>query len=78
MKRRRLPVKVERSKSGALGKLCWKGHWSPVERQVNAWVIQGQWWSNEVRRHYIQLVTSNGVVEVYRDGDGWWLSSVLD
>lgn len=78
MNRRRLPVDVEMSREGTLERLRWKGQWTRVERRVTAWVIQGQWWSAEVRREYMRVLTTTGVVEVYREGDTWWLSHVLD
>ena len=78
MNRKRLPVEVVVSGNGALVRLHWKGRWTHVERRINAWVIQGQWWSDEVRREYMRVLTTIGVVEVYRQGDSWWLSRVLD
>ncbi len=78
MKRRRLPVKVERAENNAPAWLFWKGNRSQVECRMNAWVIQGRWWGDEVRREYVQLLTSLGAVEIYREANHWWLSRTLD
>ena len=78
MKGRPLPVEVLMSKKGVPARLRWKGEWVHVERRINAWVIQGVWWSDEVRREYVRVLTTIGAVEIYRQGDSWWLSRVLD
>ena len=78
MKAVRSPIEVITSPNGMPARLRLKGQWVPVERLITAWVIQGVWWSDEVRREYLRVLTSIGVVEVYREGDHWWLSRVLD
>jgi len=78
MKAIRSPIEVITSPNGAPARLRWKGEWVQVERRINAWVIQGVWWSDEVRREYMRVLTTIGAVEIYRQGNSWWLSRVLD
>ncbi len=78
MNRKRLPVEVVAAENGLPTRLRLKGRWLPIEQQITSWVIQGQWWSSEVRREYIRVLTSIGTAEVYREGGNWWLSRVLD
>lgn len=78
MNPKRLPVEVIASGNGSPARLRLKGHWAPIEQHIASWVIQGQWWSDEVHREYMRVVTSIGAAEVYREGGSWWLSRVLD
>ena len=78
MKAIRSPIEVITSPNGVPARLRWKGEWVQVERRINAWVIQGVWWSDEVRREYMRVLTTIGAVEIYRQGDSWWSSRVLD
>lgn len=78
MNRKPSPVEIIASRNGAPARLRLKGQWVQVERRITSWVIQGGWWSDEVRREYMRVLTSLGAVEVYREGDNWWLSRILD
>ena len=78
MNRKQLPVEVIASGNGSPARLRLKGQWVQIESQIASWVIQGVWWSDEVHREYMRVLTSIGAVEIYRQGDTWWLSRVLD
>lgn len=48
-------------------------------RQLNDfWILQGRWWAREERRVYFRAETPRGLVELYRSGDGWTLSRLMD
>lgn len=49
-----------------------------VKQRLDFWVVQTNWWGNEVRRVYLLLDTSGGMVEVFVDGDRWWLHRLQD
>lgn len=45
---------------------------------VDFWIVQSRWWATEERRIYFRLWTDRGTIEVYRSGDSWVLSKILD
>jgi hypothetical protein len=55
-----------------------RGRWLPVLDVVDAWVIQGRWWSREERRLYVRLRTIPGTYDLcYRDGR-WEVAGTVD
>lgn len=55
-----------------------RGRWLPVLDVVDAWVIQGRWWSQEERRLYTRLRTHAGTFDLcYRMGR-WHLEGAVD
>lgn len=55
----------------------------PPRRVVNVldrWRHTGHWWEpREVRRHYYLLELDDGAqLELFREGDGWWVARVSD
>lgn len=49
-----------------------------VRELLDVWVVQGQWWSDEQKRVCFRLRTDRGIVEIYRSGERWVLSKVMD
>jgi hypothetical protein len=50
-----------------------------VARILDDWDYVGRWWEREVRRHYLLLETDEGrTLELYREGEAWWLSRLSD
>ncbi|WP_022799556.1 hypothetical protein [Thermus islandicus] len=48
-------------------------------RLLDAWRAGGRWWLGEEGRDYFLLEVAGGLVlEVFREGEGWVLSRVLD
>lgn len=70
-------VMVE-TRGGRPTRLRLRGRWLPVLDVVDAWVIQGRWWSREERRLYVRARTPAGTYDVcYRQGR-WELAAVVD
>ena len=78
MKYKRARVEIAVSADGRMKHLRWNSRRVDIKQQVNTWVIQGYWWREEIRREYVQLHTSGGMVEIYREEGIWWLSRMLD
>lgn len=57
---------------------CWRGRLFEVERVLEQWSARGTWWGREDRRDYFLLMTTTGVMEIYRGTDGWMLSRIYD
>lgn len=53
------------------------GRLQVIER-LDFWVVQTAWWAGEVKRVYLRLRTSGGVVDVYCEDGEWWLGRVMD
>ncbi len=49
-----------------------------VREPLDVWVVQGRWWGEEEKRVFFRLRTDRGEVEVYRSGERWVLSKVMD
>lgn len=49
-----------------------------VHRRLDFWRVRTRWWSNEVSRVYLLLETSGGIVEVFVDGEEWFMRRVMD
>lgn len=50
-----------------------------VARVLDDWDYVGRWWADEVRRRYRLLEGDGGrVLEVYEEGDAWWVSRASD
>lgn len=45
---------------------------------IDFWIVQSRWWATEERRIYFRLWTDRGTIEVYRSGDTWVLTKILD
>jgi hypothetical protein len=48
--------------------------WCRVERVVNRWVVDTDWWRRPVRREYLRCLLADGeCCEIYHDlDDGGW------
>lgn len=55
-----------------------RGRWLPVLDVVDAWVIQGRWWSREERRLYARLRTPAGTFDLCHREGRWELAAVVD
>lgn len=49
-----------------------------VRNLLDAWVVQGKWWSDEERRVCFRVATDGGIMEIYRSGDEWRLARLED
>jgi hypothetical protein len=72
-----LPVEVECREGRPLW-VRFRGK-RPVVRLLDAWRVGGRWWLGEGGRDYFLLeVAGELVLEVFREGERWVLSQVLD
>ena len=49
--------------------------WRPVERILDAWRIDDEWWRERsiARRYFLLLLDDSAIVSLYQDeGDGCW------
>jgi hypothetical protein len=66
------------TRDGRPSRVRLRGRWLPVLDVVDAWVIQGRWWSREERRLYVRLRTILGTYDLcYREGR-WELAGAVD
>ena len=74
------PINVELEGAGRYRPHTLHTHLGPlhVRSRLDFWVVQTKWWGGEIRRVYLLLETSEGIVEVYTDGEGWWLWRIED
>lgn len=77
MKHVMAPIEVE-VKEGRPVRVRYERGTYIVRRILDTWVVEGRWWACEVRRYYFRLLTDRGTLDVYRSGEGWVLSRVLD
>ncbi len=77
LKRRFEPVEVEVAKGWPVF-VNWNGRKHRVQNMIDVWVVQGKWWADEERRVYFRVATTGGTFDIFRSGDDWVLSKVLD
>lgn len=54
-------------------------HRCPVVRVLDRWRYDGRWWEHEVHRDYLLLELRGGsVVELFREGEAWWVARAND
>lgn len=54
-------------------------HQRPVARVLDRWRYDGRWWEREVHRDYLLLeLRGGGAVELFREGDAWWVARAND
>lgn len=53
---------------------------SRVLSVIDSWCYDGRWWeAEELHRDYFFVELEGGVrVELYREGEGWWVARVSD
>jgi hypothetical protein len=50
-----------------------------VARVLDRWRYDGRWWEREVHRDYLLLeLRGGGAVELFREGDAWWVARAND
>lgn len=77
MKLLSLPVQVDAPR-GRPQQIRWNDRVVRVRQLADFWVLQSRWWAREERRVYFRADTPRGLVELYRSGDAWTLSRIMD
>ena len=75
------PIKVHLSKSSALTAFIWKKRLYRVNEIINWWREPSDWWNSQAMRLFVRLNathSSTGTYELYKMGDEWFLSRILD
>jgi hypothetical protein len=50
-----------------------------IVAELDRWEYVSGWWAREVRRSYRLLESDRGGwIELYREGDGWWVARASD
>lgn len=50
-----------------------------MTRVLDRWRYDGRWWEGEIHRDYFLLELHGGaVIELYREGDAWWVARASD
>lgn len=61
-----------------LREIRWRKRVFRVSEILERWVSQSKWWADEERRFYLRVLTSAGVLEIYRCGERWVLSRIME
>ncbi|MBX7214047.1 MAG: hypothetical protein K1X39_08570 [Thermoflexales bacterium] len=71
-----LPIQVETlDEQGAPRAFGWRGRNWTVERVVQRWMIDTDWWSERgrLRRFYVAVITREGLLcALFHDPEGGW------
>ena len=67
-------------RGGVPQQLVWRGRAYRVLRPTARWVVRGHWWTTEVQRHYVSVVTDGGYFILYHDAHAaqWYLALEQD
>jgi hypothetical protein len=72
-----LPVRVETAAAQPLA--VWWGYRRKVVAVLDSWSSSGRWWQGELpREHYRLLLFREVTVEIYQQGEEWYLLRVAD
>ena len=71
------PIEVTPSQ-GRPDTIRWRRRTYCVEKILDFWIAQSRWWDREERRLYFLIQTNHSIMEIYRLGDSWTLSRLVD
>ena len=71
------PIEVTPSR-GQPDAIRWRKRTYRVEKILDYWIAQNKWWDREEKRVYLLLQTDGSTMEVYRVGNSWTLSRLVD
>ena len=77
MKAYREPIEVTPSRGQPIA-IRWRHRTYRVEKILDFWIAQNKWWEREEKRIYLLLQTDHSTMEVYRVGNSWTLSRLVD
>jgi hypothetical protein len=75
------PVKVLQNKGSMMTAFIWRKRTYRVQEIVSWWREPSDWWHGKAMRLFIRVNaqnTSTGTYELYKLGEQWFLSRVLD
>ena len=75
------PIKVNRNKDSTLAAFIWRKRLYRVLEVINWWREPPDWWNGKEMRIFVRVnarYSSTGSYELYRLGDEWFLSRILD
>jgi len=75
------PVKVHQNKGSMITAFIWRKRLYRVLEVIGWWREPSEWWNAKATRLFIRVNAKNsstGTYELYRLGEQWFLSRVLD
>ena len=75
------PVKVHQNKESMITAFIWRKRLYRVLEVIGWWREPSEWWNAKTMRLFIRVNAKNsstGTYELYRLGEQWFLSRVLD
>ena len=75
------PVKAHTDKESSLTAFIWRRRLYRVVEVHDWWWEPSEWWNGQAARFFVRVNARNsseGVYELYRLGEQWFLSRVLD
>ena len=75
------PIKVHKKKDSTITAFIWRKRIYRVLEVIHWWREPSKWWNEEAIRHFVRVTAKNsrtGIYELYKLGEEWFLSRVLD
>jgi len=75
------PVKVHENKDSIITAFIWRKRLYRVHKVIGWWREPDEWWNGKAVRLFIRVDATNssiGTYELYKLGEQWFLSRVLD
>jgi hypothetical protein len=75
------PIKVHQNKDSMITAFIWRKRLYRVLEVIGWWREPSEWWNAKAMRLFIRVnakKSSTGTYELYRLGEQWFLSRVLD
>jgi hypothetical protein len=75
------PIKVHQDKDSMITAFIWRKRLYRVKEVLDWWREPAEWWNEEEMRLFFRVNAGNssgGIYELYKLGENWFLSRVLD
>ena len=75
------PIKVHMEEGSSITAFIWRKRLYRVNEIISWWREPAEWWNGKAMRLFVRVTATNsstGAYELYKLGEAWFLSRVLD
>lgn len=75
------PIRVHRKNDSSITAFIWRKRLYRVNEIISWWREPAEWWNGKAMRLFVRVTATNsstGNYELYKLGEAWFLSRVLD
>jgi|TARA_B100000315_G_C14315306_1_gene468298 hypothetical protein len=75
------PIKIYKKENSSITAFIWRKRLYHVNEIIGWWREPAEWWNGKTMRLFVRVTATNsstGAYELYKLGEAWFLSRVLD